>query len=106
MHRRFGWFATDDLSLLVEQCEFWNKDRLYEILWEYSGLSPTILRERGARGWLYHENGELAGFALGRERLGWWEMEELWGPAKELLVLTNRLMLRTLPDSNGSEDFS
>ena len=34
------------------------------------------------RGWLYHENGKLAGFALGRERLGWWEMEELWGPCQ------------------------
>jgi ribosomal protein S18 acetylase RimI-like enzyme len=82
LHRRFGWFATDDLSRLVEQCEFWNKDRFYEILWEYSGLSPTILMERAARGWLYYENGKLAGFALGRQRFGWWEMEELWGPCQ------------------------
>ncbi len=80
MSRNSGWVPCDNLPLLVQLCELWNKDRLYEILWEYASLSPSILTERGARGWLYYEDGELAGLALGRERLGWWHFEELWGP--------------------------
>ena len=48
----------------------------------FSWLSPSILEERGAKGWLYYEKGRVAGFALGRERLGLWHMEELWGPSE------------------------
>ncbi len=81
MSRNTGWVPCGNLSLLVQLCELWNKERLYEILWEYACLSPSILIERGAKGWLYYEAGKLAGFALGRERLGWWHMEELWGPS-------------------------
>ncbi len=79
MPKKSGWFSTRNLRTLADQCEYWNKGRLYEILWEYSCLSPRILRNRKARGWLYHEDGRLAGFALGRRRRGWWYLEELWG---------------------------
>ena len=82
MSKRAGWLRCKNLPLLVELCELWNKDRLYEILWEYSDLSPSILEERGAKGWIYYEKGRVAGFALGRERLGLWHMEELWGPSE------------------------
>ncbi len=84
MPEKSGWLSTGNLRTLVDQCEYWNSGRLYEILWEYRCLSPLILRDRKARGWLYYEKGRLAGFALGRRRRGWWHLEELWGPCEGL----------------------
>ncbi len=80
MLKKSGWFLTGDLRTLADQCEYWNKGRLYEILWEYACLGSRILRERKALGWLYYEDGRLAGFALVRRRRGCWYLEELWGP--------------------------
>ncbi len=82
MSKRSGWVKCKNLALLVELCELWNKNRLYETLWEYGRLSPSTLVERNARGWLYYEKDQVAGFALGREVLGRWHIEELWGPSQ------------------------
>jgi len=91
--KKFGWFPTRDLAALSEFCKLWNKGRFWEIFWEYDHLTPSILRERNARGWFYWEDGQSEGVALGRERLGWWHFEELWGPCEgssELPVRVHR----------------
>ncbi len=82
MLKRSGWVPTRDLLSLAQLCEHWNRGRLYEILWEYARLTPAILLERNAKGWLYYEHGRLAGFALGRQRRMFWNMEEVWGPCE------------------------
>ncbi len=89
-----GWVLTRDLAALRESCKRWNKDRFYEILWEYNHLTLSILKQRKARGWFYYEGGSLEGFALGRERLGWWHFEELWGPCEGSSELPSRIKPR------------
>ncbi len=91
MPEKSGWVPTRDLAALIESCERWNKDRFFEILWEYNRLTPSILKDRKARGWFYYEDGSLEGFALGRERLGWWHFEELWGPCEGSSELPSRI---------------
>src|SRR5689334_900029 len=76
------WIPCRDSSLLVAECNRWNRDNFRETLWEYGTLSPSILKERKAKGWLYFENGSKAGFALGRQLRDWWHFEELWGPCE------------------------
>ncbi len=83
---------TQDLAALVKSCRRWNRGEFHEILWEYNYLTPSILRERNARGWFYYEGDRLEGFALGRHLQGWWHFEELWGPCEgssELPASTN-----------------
>ncbi len=82
MSKLAGWVQCKNPALLVELCETWKRDRLYEILWEYGCLSSSTFIERRARGWLYYEKDQLAGFALGRGIRGWWYFEELWEPSQ------------------------
>jgi len=81
LSKKSGWVPARDLVALADSCLQWNKGRFYEVLWEYH-LTPSILRERNARGWWYYEDNHLAGCALGRELRGWWYFEELWGPCE------------------------
>ncbi len=82
MQKETGWVSTRDVSSLAKLCEDWNRGRLYEILWEYDSLSAAVLTERRAKGWFYYEDGQRAGFALGRRLRQSWIIEELWGPCE------------------------
>jgi ribosomal protein S18 acetylase RimI-like enzyme len=91
------------LVALADSCLQWNKGRFYEILWEYN-LTPSVLRERNARGWWYYEDNHLAGFALGRKLRGSWHFEELWGPCEgssELPVRVGKPDLRRAQNFQG-----
>lgn len=90
-----GWVYCRDSSLLVAECNQWNKGLFREILWEYGALSPSILKDRKAKGWLHFENGSRTGFALGRQIRDYWHFEELWGQSEGSSELPFRL---------GSED--
>ena len=92
MSKKSGWIPARDLAALADLCLQWNKGRFYEILWEYT-LTPTTLRERNAKGWLYYEDNQQAGFALGRshELRRWWHFEELWGPCEGSSELPTRI---------------
>jgi len=81
LSKKSGWVPARDPAALASSCRQWNKGRFYEVLWEYN-LTPSILRERNARGWWYYEDSHLAGFALGRRLRGSWHFEELWGPCE------------------------
>ena len=89
------WVPCRDYSLLAAECNRWNNGLFREILWEYGAVSPAILKERKAKGWLYFENGLQSGFALGRQLRDWWHFEELWGPCEGSSELPVRM---------GSED--
>ena len=84
--RSTGWFPSRDLHTAVRLCRLFNKGRFYEIFGEYCGLTCDVLFEKHACCWLYHENGVIRGFALGRRKQGALRMhgafifEELWGP--------------------------
>jgi GNAT superfamily N-acetyltransferase len=100
------WIPSQDLALIARLCEYFNQDRVYEIFWEYCDLTAGVLGERQARGWIYYEDGELSGFALGRIRQGISRttatlvFEEVWGPcdgtSNELGALSGRDMERAL----------
>ena len=80
------WSPSENLRTIAELCEVFNKHKVYEIFWEYCGLTEEILRERRAYAWLYYENDMLSGFALGRKRRATVQIgeafvfEEVWGP--------------------------
>jgi ribosomal protein S18 acetylase RimI-like enzyme len=80
------WSPSENLRTIAGLCEFFNKKRVYEIFWEYCGLTEEILRERKAYAWLYYEDDLLSGFALGRKRRATIKIgetfvfEEVWGP--------------------------
>jgi ribosomal protein S18 acetylase RimI-like enzyme len=82
------WVPSESMQTIARLCETFNKDRVYEVFWEYCRLTEEILRERGAFAWLYHENNVLSGFAVGRKRrvvahLGEaFVFEEVWGPCE------------------------
>jgi ribosomal protein S18 acetylase RimI-like enzyme len=94
------WSPSENLRAIAELCEVFNKKRVYEIFWEYCGLTEQILKERKACAWLLYENGRLSGFALGRKRRATVQIgeafvfEEVWGPcdgnATELGVLSRK----------------
>jgi GNAT superfamily N-acetyltransferase len=104
------WTPSRDLSFMARLCRCFNQRKVYEIFWEYCGLTADVLSERQARGWLYYENGELSGFALGRPRHGidrtgqTFVFEEVWGPcdgtSNELGGLSGRDMERALQFRN------
>ncbi len=88
------------MCIIAKLCSRFNQGKVYEVFWEYCGLTAEILSKRKAHGWLYYENGKLSGFALGRQRCGIMRMagafvfEEVWGPcdgiSSELGVLSRR----------------
>jgi len=90
LSKKSGWVPARDLVALADSCLQWNKGRFYEVLWEYN-LTPSILRERNARGWWYYEDDHLAGFALGRRLRGSLHFEELWGPCEGSSELPMRM---------------
>ncbi len=69
---------TSDLSLIAEQCERWNKGKLYEIFGEYAEISPQILKEKDVKCWLCYEDDQLSGFTLARRLEGFFVLEEMW----------------------------
>jgi GNAT superfamily N-acetyltransferase len=62
------WSPSENLHIVAKLCEVFNKNKIYEIFWEYCGLTEETLRERKASAWLYYEDDVLRGFALGRRR--------------------------------------
>jgi len=84
--RLMKWIPSEDMDTIAELCRIFNQGKVYEIFWEYCGLTAKILSEKGAHGWLYYEDDKLSGFALGRQRCGAIRMnwafvfEEVWGP--------------------------
>jgi len=100
------WVPSKDLTVIAKLCEFFNQGRVYEIVWEYCGLTAGILSKRHVYAWLYRENGKLSGFALGRLRRGImgieevFVFEEIWGPcdgtSNELGQLSRQDMERAL----------
>ena len=100
------WVPSTDLSAIAKLCKLFNQGRVYEIFWEYCDLTADVLSERRASGWLYYENGNLSGFALGRSRhvVGLRDeafvFEEAWGPcdgaSNELGQLSRRDVERAL----------
>jgi ribosomal protein S18 acetylase RimI-like enzyme len=94
------WSPSENLHTIAKLCEVFNKDKVYEIFWEYCGLTEEILRERKASAWLYYEDDVLRGFALGRRRRAALQIgeafvfEEVWGPCDgnttELGVLSRK----------------
>jgi ribosomal-protein-alanine N-acetyltransferase len=73
------WVSSEDMNAIAKLCRMFNQNKIYEIFWEYCGLTANMLTERGAYGWLYYENSNLSGFALGRQRRGVFIFEEVWG---------------------------
>lgn len=79
------WIPSENMNAIAKLCRIFNQGKIYEIFWEYCGLTANMLSERGAYGWLYYENDKLSGFALGRQRHGAMRMsgafifEEIWG---------------------------
>lgn len=94
------WSPSENLRTIAGLCEVFNKDKIYEIFWEYCGLTEEALRERRAYAWLYYEDDVLSGFALGRKRRATVQIgeafvfEEVWGPcdgnSTELGVLSRK----------------
>ncbi len=82
-----NWVPSKDMNTIAKLCRIFNQGKVYEIFWEYCGLTATILSGREAYSWLYYESDEPCGFALGRRRRGAMQMnaafvfEEVWGPS-------------------------
>lgn len=104
--RSMKWIPSKNMYIIAKLCRRFNQGKVYEVFWEYCGLTAEILSKRKANGWFYYENGKLSGFALGRQRCGIIRMdgafvfEEVWGPcdgiSSELGVLSRRDRERAL----------
>jgi len=104
-HAKIGqakWLPSKDLQTAAELCEHFNKGRTYEIFWEYCGLTADILKEKSARCWLYREDDEVSGFALGRPRDETFVFEEIWGPCDGI---SNELSRPSMRDVRRMLDF-
>jgi len=96
--RSMKWISSENMRVIAKLCRRFNRGKVYEVFWEYCGLTAEVLSKREAYGWLYYEDDKLSGFALGRQRRGIMRVneafvfEEAWGPcdgtSSELGVLS------------------